>query len=170
MKAGGFGGRGDFLSLSGDMIQDTLTLVVSRRRFNEEVGDPEVQIRPNEGDLVYFPLNKKVYRVMFVEHESVFYQSGDLPLYELNCELMEYTGETFNTGLEFIDSITAGYAQNINTIGTGINDELNNLPIVDEDFAGLDSAMNGQNDYYQVEGKKIIDFSEIDPFTSGDEY
>lgn len=167
---GGFGGKGDFLGVLGDQIIDTVTLVVSIRRFNEEVGDVNSQIRPNEGDLVYFPLNKKTFKVMFVEHEAIFYQMGTLQVYELKCELFEYSGEIFNTGLDFIDSLTNGYGNDINGSGNGIFDEENDLPIVNEDFGGLDSMLNGENDYYQEKGLEIIDFTEHDPFVSGDNW
>lgn len=166
----GFGGPGDFLSPLGDEIRDTVTLVVAIRRFNAEVKDATGQLRPNEGDLVYFPLNNKVFKVMFVEHEAIFYQMGTLQVYELKCELFDYSGEVFNTGYDFIDSIVDGYSNDVSNLGNGIAEEGNGLPIANEDFAGLDSVLTGDNDYYQVEGQRVIDFSEIDPFTDGEEY
>ena len=39
--------------------------------------------RPKEGDLLFFPLVQKLYEIKFVEHESVFYQSGRLQTYDL---------------------------------------------------------------------------------------
>ena len=165
----GFGGPGDFLSPLGDEIRDTVTLVVAIRRFNAEVKDSTGQLRPNEGDLVYFPLNRKVFKVMFVEHEAIFYQMGTLQVYELRCELFDYSGEVFNTGYDFIDSIVDGYSTDVVDSGI-VNDEENDLPVVLEDFTGLDSVLTGDNDYYQVEGLKVIDFSELDPFADNEEY
>ena len=41
--------------------------------------------RPLEGDLIYFPLNSKIYEIKFVEHEELFYPHGQLYTYDLNC-------------------------------------------------------------------------------------
>lgn len=173
----GFGGSGDIMDIKGLEITDTMTLVVARRVFVDEIGDISREVRPLEGDIVYFPFNKKVFKVVFVEHESIFYQMGTLQVWELKCELFEYSGETFNTGLPFIDNIVNGY--NLNLVGTGLTgedggslaNEDDGLPILFEDYVSdVSSTVNEDNDYYQVEGEKIIDFSEIDPFSSGTPY
>ena len=41
--------------------------------------------RPNEGDLIFFPLNEKLYEIKFVEHEEIFYPHGKLYTYDLSC-------------------------------------------------------------------------------------
>ena len=77
----GFEGEGDFLSKFNIQIRDEMVLTVSQRRFSEElqVSDTtDETARPVEGDLIYFPLNNKVFEVKFVEHESIFYQMGGL--------------------------------------------------------------------------------------------
>jgi len=99
----GFEGEGDFLSKFGLQIRDSMTLTVAIRTFDAEVGAHSEQVRPNEGDLIYFPLNNKFFEVMHVEHEAIFYQMGSLQTYDLRCELFEYSGERFRTGQDFID-------------------------------------------------------------------
>lgn len=99
----GFEGEGDFLSKFGLQIRDSMTLTVAMRVFNQEVGAHTEEVRPNEGDLIYFPLNNKIFEVMHVEHEAIFYQMGSLQTYDLRCELFEYSGEVFATGQDFID-------------------------------------------------------------------
>jgi hypothetical protein len=99
----GFEGEGDFLSKFGIQIRDEITLTVARRVFNQEIGYVEGIDRPEEGDLIYMPLTKKVYVVKFVEHEPVFYQMGALQMYDLKCELFEYSSEDLNTGIPEID-------------------------------------------------------------------
>jgi hypothetical protein len=101
----GFEGEGDFLSKFGLQIRDSMTLTVANRVFDFEVGAGTEQVRPNEGDLIYFPLNRKMFQVMHVEHEAIFYQMGQLQTYDLRCELFEYSGERFETGQEFIDDL-----------------------------------------------------------------
>jgi hypothetical protein len=46
---------------------------------------------------------------MHVEHEAIFYQMGQLQTYDLRCELLEYSGEVFSTGQEFIDDYFEDY-------------------------------------------------------------
>ena len=69
--------------------------------------------RPLEGDLIYFPLNSKLFEVKFVEHEEFFYQTGRLQTYELRCELFEYSSERIDTGNTEIDVIESTYSLDI---------------------------------------------------------
>ena len=62
----GFSGDGNFMSKFGIEIRDQVVFSVARRVFNEEVGMESTLVRPNEGDLIYFPLNKKLFKIMFV--------------------------------------------------------------------------------------------------------
>lgn len=109
----GFEGEGDFLSKFNIEIRDEMTLTVSRRRFSEEIHPSETTPynedqgigRPAEGDLIWFPLNGKIFEVKFVEHEAVFYQLGSLQTYDLRCELFEYSSERIDTGIPQIDAI-----------------------------------------------------------------
>ena len=107
----GFQGEGDFLSKFGLEIRDEMVLTVAKRRFEDEihptestpVEEDEGMGRPSEGDLIYFPLNGKIFEVKFVEHESIFYQMGSLQTYDLSLELFEYSYETIETGYKEID-------------------------------------------------------------------
>lgn len=104
----GFEGDGDFLSKFGLEVRDEMVLSVAQRRFGEEVPEQHSTgdtARPVEGDLIYFPLNGKLFEIKFVEHEVVFYQMGKLQTYDLTCELYEYSSERLDTGIAAIDSI-----------------------------------------------------------------
>jgi len=105
----GFEGEGDFLSKFGLQIRDSMTLTIAIRSFNQEVAVHSEQIRPFEGDIIYMPLNRKFFKIMHVEHEAIFYQMGNLQTYDLRCELLEYSGEVFSTGQEFIDDYFSEY-------------------------------------------------------------
>ncbi|NDB56559.1 hypothetical protein EB169_12130, partial [archaeon] len=77
----GFEGEGDFLSKFNIEIRDQITFTVSKRNFESEIIRYETGIlRPQEGDLIFFPLNNKVFQIKFVEHEAVFYQIGSLQM------------------------------------------------------------------------------------------
>ena len=108
----GFEGEGDFVSRFGLEIRDQVVFSVARRRFDNL--DITEQDRPLEGDVIFFPLNKKLYEIRFVEHESMFYQFGKLPIFDLTCELFQYDDQRIDTGVEVIDEIEDKLAYSIN--------------------------------------------------------
>lgn len=101
----GFEGEGDILSKFGLEIRDRVELLVSRKRFEQTVGDYESVTRPKEGDLIYFPLSKTLFEINFVEHENPFYQLGKLYTYKLSCEVFTYSQEEIDTGYTDIDTV-----------------------------------------------------------------
>lgn len=127
----GFSGEGDFLSKFGLEIRDQMTICISRRHFSESVEQEQSISRPREGDLVFLPLNNRMYEVKFVEHEPVFYQMGALQFWEVRCELFEYSNQRFNTGVSEIDDMQTRYSLDI-----GQDTELateDNTPLFTED-------------------------------------
>jgi hypothetical protein len=151
----GFEGEGDFLSKFGLQIRDRMTFSVARRSFTDNVPD---LIRPREGDMIFFPLNSKGFVVRFVEHESIFYQMGALQLFDVVCELFEYNNETFNTGVDIIDSTYN--ALSINMSNTQIATA----------FSVSTIDPNAQNEMFETKGDDILDFSEINPFSEANTY
>ena len=101
----GFEGEGDILAKFGLEIKDRVELVVSRKRFEQSVGDYESITRPREGDLIFFPLSKTLFEINFVEHENPFYQLGKLFTYKLSCEVFTYSEEVIDTGYSDVDKI-----------------------------------------------------------------
>lgn len=169
----GFGGDRDFMSKFGVEIRDQIILIVSRTTFEKEVTSVKSTIiRPREGDLIYFPLNKKVFMIRFVDPREFFYQFGYMPTYELTCELFEYSNEEFNTGIPEIDIMQPKYSTNIldYTLNTE-NDE--SILTEDGDYLVIDKYnINNNdptniNDDIQEESDEFIDFSAIDPFAQG---
>lgn len=104
----GFEGEGDFLSKFGLEIRDSITMTIARRTYESEVALHNDTVRPLEGDLIYLPLNNKIFEIQHVEHESIFYQMGSLQMYDLRAELFEFSGERFDTGQPFIDNLYKG--------------------------------------------------------------
>jgi len=171
----GFQGEGDFLSKFNLEIRDQITFTVSRSVFSEEIGSPMSVDRPREGDLIYFPLNRKIFEIKFVEHEPIFYQMGALQMYDLKCELFEYNGEMFNTGDPEID-----FLYNTTFLGgiqssTLLTDQYNSQTIVLENGDVLvtegdsieDIDLAADNDTIQREADDFLDFSEKNPFSEG---
>lgn len=146
----GFQGEGDFLSKFGLQIRDQVTFTVAMRTFERYVTRYHQNfVRPKEGDIVYMPMNRKFFKVMFVEHESVFYQTGSLQVFDLKCELFEYSNERFATGVPLIDEAYADYTTT----------EIEDLETL------FDVDPIAKNFVYQEEANNFIDFSEMDPFS-----
>ena len=61
--------------------------------------------RPQEGDLVYHPVIKRIFEVNFVDHDDPFYQLDNNPVYKLRCSQFEYSQEAIDTGITEIDVI-----------------------------------------------------------------
>ena len=79
----GFEGEGDLVSKFGLEVRDQIIFSLSRRAWE----GLDIGTRPKEGDLIYFGLTNKLFQIMFVEHETPFYQVGALPTFDLTCEL-----------------------------------------------------------------------------------
>lgn len=101
-----FDGQGAFISKFGLMMEQSATLVVARRRWDQLVGQfgqTTLPNRPNEGDLLYFPLTKGLFEIKFVQHQDPFYQLGKLYVYKLQVELFQYSSERIDTGEPDVD-------------------------------------------------------------------
>ena len=104
----GYEGEKEIMSKFGLQMNEDVTFVVSRRRFEQLVSHDSnliIKTRPNEGDLVYFPKVKKIFEISFVDHDDPFYQIHNLPAFKLKCKTFEYSGEDLDTGIAEIDAI-----------------------------------------------------------------
>ena len=118
----GFEGDGDLLSKFGVEVRDSMTLVLATRRWEQLVGrfQASPESRPQEGDLIYFPLVKGLFQITFVEDETPFYQIANLPTFKLSCELFEYGNEALDTGIAEVDAFETAYASRTKlTLGAG---------------------------------------------------
>ena len=112
----GWEGQGELLSKFGVRIEDKTTFVFSREKFTSAVDDNavlNVEGRPNEGDLIWFPATKHLFEIQFVEAERPFYQLGKGFVWECQCELFQYADEALDTGVAEIDGIEAAFANAI---------------------------------------------------------
>jgi hypothetical protein len=131
--------------------------------------------RPQEGDLIYFPMVGKIFEIKFVEHEQIFYQTGRLQTYDVRCELFEYSSERIDTGNTEIDTIEDTYSLDVldNQLtledGTGVFQlEDGNTLLQEYRIEQADSSAN--NEFYQTNADNILDFSEQNPFGDIDRY
>jgi hypothetical protein len=132
----GFQGQGDILTKFGIRSNDEVTLVISRQRFEDfvtvslsTIPGITVGFRPQEGDLIHFPLTDNFFEIKFVEHEDPFYQFGKLYTYKLKCELYEYGDEVPDVGI-FDTQVDEGYVIKF------FFDELTGSPEIGEEVIG----------------------------------
>ena len=109
----GWQGEQQFISKFGLEIRENASLIVSKRRFKEEIGVAFGLSNPREGDIIIFPkeLDHRIrfFEISYVDAEPVFYQLGDLYSYRLSVRPFDYNGEQFETGITEIDDYELQY-------------------------------------------------------------
>ena len=170
----GFEGDGTFMSKFGLQINDRVSFSVSQKTWNELVAsDYDQLIRPREGDLLYYPLDKKCFEILYVEKKTFHYPLGTLPTYRVDCELFEFSSEKVNTGIAEIDQLAK--ERSINILDYGLTDGAGNIltdqsgNILISNKYDLEIIDNADNDQLVKEADDLLDFSEINPFSEPDQ-
>ena len=75
----GFGGQGDILSKFGVKTTDEVTFIISKERYEDFISpfislntQIELKSRPEEGDLIYLPLDNTIFEIKYVEGKKPF--------------------------------------------------------------------------------------------------
>ena len=105
----GFEGEGAFVGRFGLEIREQITFSIAQRTW-KGLG---LSTRPLEGDLIWFGMAQKMFEILFVEHQAIFYQLGKLPTFDLSCEFFEYSSEDIDTGIPKIDAVEADSAYSV---------------------------------------------------------
>ena len=101
----GFGTPSDVLTKFGVRDQDEITLVVSKERYDDFItpfikqfpeGERANAAHPNEGDLIYLPLDNALFEIKYIERKVPFYQLNELFMYEFRCEIFEPEDEVID--------------------------------------------------------------------------
>lgn len=169
----GFEGEGDLLTKFGVEIRDTATFIVARRRWEEIIarsGDAQILTRPAEGDILYFPLTKSYFEIRRVETRDPFFQVGKLYVYKLECELMQFSSEEFDTGIAEIDNKPADKSMDIGAYelllesGDSVLLEYHTpstIILESFDMNTIDPTAQNENFTTNID---ILDFTERNPF------
>jgi hypothetical protein len=96
-----FDGENEFMSKFGFELNDKSEFLVNATRFTEETGKE----KPDEGDLVYWPLANKLFQITKVDHDDDFYELGKNYNHKLSLELFTYNQEELDTDIVAIDSL-----------------------------------------------------------------
>jgi hypothetical protein len=175
----GFGGDGSFMSKFGLEVRDQVVFSMAQKVFNDEIGAFTNKVRPQEGDLIFFPLNGRIFQIKYVNKFEMFYQLNALQTWEMTCELFEYSDEFFDTGIDAIDSIQQNYSTNVlnwgilTEDGYYLIDEGNNNYLVQESYADfnlpgqINQELKDGSNNYPTGSSSFIDFSAMDPFSDG---
>ena len=120
----GFGDNAEFISKFGLRITDEIIFRVSTKRWTEEVAEhnPTLTVpeRPNEGDLLYYPLTQNLYEIKYVGKEEPFFQFGKIQFYAITAELYQVGSDDLATGVAEIDAIETLFDTAISlTMGVG---------------------------------------------------
>lgn len=164
------GAETNYISKFGLEIEDTVVFSVAQRIFRQEVISVTNQLRPNEGDLIYFPLNKKVFQIKFVDKFQMKYQLGGLYTWKMSAELFEYSDEILATGIPDIDILQTKFSTD--SLSWGIKDENDNyITTEDYDYIVQESsdisvvAPGSDNEEIDKEKSEFVDFSTMNPFS-----
>lgn len=147
----GFQGEGSILSKFGIEIRDTANFIVSRRRWDEIVardGNAQLSARPAEGDILYFPQTQAFFEIRRTVSKNPFFQIGKLYVYTLECELYQYSSESFNTGIDEIDNLA---------LDASLDEILQGNVITTE------KDKQSQNEIF-VSNSDVVNFDETNPF------
>jgi len=124
MNSEGFSGNGDLLSKFGVRSNDEINLVISKERYDDFISpllklwpkeELKLATRPQEGDLIYFPLDESLFEIKYIEGKKPFYQLNSLYVYELRCERFEYEDEIID--VPEVDSEGAQVNESFKDIG-----------------------------------------------------
>ena len=122
----GFGDNAEFISKFGLRITDEIIFRVSTKRWTEEVTEHSMSAkltvpeRPNEGDLLYYPLTQNLYEIKYVGKEEPFFQFGKIQFYAITAELYQVGSDDLATGVAEIDAIEVLFDTAISlTMGVG---------------------------------------------------
>lgn len=94
----------------GISLQDSVTLMVSKRRFSEECAKYGTDTKPQEGDLIYFPEYGGLYEIKYIGSRNSYFA------YEISCELFRYSGEKIDTEIKEVDDIETNLVLDIRRI------------------------------------------------------
>jgi hypothetical protein len=135
----GFSGESELINKFGLEIRDDTTFVLSKRRWNDAVDSYHTMIkegRPNEGDIIYYPLMNSFFEIQFVEDQEPFFQLGNLPVYKLRATRWEYSSERLNTGVTDIDSAEDQYTLDQLAHQVSLENETGSLVLENDSASG----------------------------------
>lgn len=97
----GYTGAGDYYSKYGPMSNDEVDLAINPNLFKYQTNGTEPQI----GDLIYFPMDKSIFEINWVQPYDPFYQVGQNAQRKIIAHKFIYSGEEIKPTLQRNDGI-----------------------------------------------------------------
>lgn len=164
-----FEGEGMFLAKFGLEIRDQMVLTMAQTSFDRYITEHNSTLnRPREGDVIYIPMIGAAYEIKFVDPHALFFQLGALQVYDITCELVEFSNEVFNTGIKEIDDKYNAYSTDLvpdtleDEAGEPITTEGGEVIVVDTGESKED-AWSDADDFENL-ADELLDFDENHPF------
>ena len=187
----GFAGEQEVINKFGLDIREDTTFCISKRRWQNQVDSSHTMIvegRPNEGDIIYFPLMQSFFEIQFVQDQEPFFQLGQLPVYKLRCTRWEYSNEKLDTGIAEIDTAESQYSLDRLLYQVSLENEVGSLQLENDSgdgeqyyFINEDYSIQTQSNYadnldldkeagFDTASTQddILDFTERNPFGDPD--
>lgn len=117
-NSGDWQGQGRFFSKFGIQDARQVDLIVSRKRFSDEVTSNEVDIvKPRIGDIIFLQVEDIApFTITWVEEYSLSRrQMNKAYSWLITCELLQYSHEDHATGVDAFDSISDDFS-NLNSV------------------------------------------------------
>lgn len=129
--------------------------------------------KPLEGDLIWFPMVNKMFEIKNVAFETMFYQTGTLQVYDLECQIYNYSDDTFDTNDEEINDTMNSMSSNLKLAKFNLEDGSSVLTesngnLIQEEAAIESVESTARNKLFTDEANKIVDWSEKSPLVGGD--
>jgi len=189
----GFAGQQELINKFGLEIREDTTLMVSKRRFHNKIDvrtELNVKGRPNEGDILFFPLMNSFFEIQFVEDQEPFFQLGNLPVYKLRVTRWEYSNEEIDVGVNDIDKRERENSVNLLVDRVRLENEVGSMQLeqddessgnanflLNEEYDATETTVQTQSDYAQnldldtaagfdtaSVADDVLDFTERNPF------
>ena len=129
--------------------------------------------KPLEGDLIFFPMVNKLFEIKYVNFETIFYQTGALQVYDLECEMYEYSNEDFSTPETNINDLLNGLSTDVRDTSVILEDNThlvleNTGRVILEEYSINEGVVVANNSVFESEATDVVDFSEKSPLVRGD--
>lgn len=168
----GWDGSSELMSKFGIQVHDEATFVVSQRRWDQAVAqqtnDLQLPTRPAEGDLLYFTKTRSFFEIKFVEHLNPFFQAGKLYVYNLQCQLYQYSSEPVQTYDADINDLVGNldrniYAWRLETQSGGTLLTQSGGVLLQQFLMDDANSFDNTSDF-NTESQSLVDFSVDNPF------
>lgn len=177
----GYVGNGTFMSQLGMFeVRDRLVFSIGITQFQNEVTSKRINYtRPLEGDWIFFPIHGRLMEIQYVDNKPTFFTHGALQVFDVTCELIEYSNEKLLTGIDDIDNIQRRNSTNLydyalkDSANNVLLDPDGNVLVTDEYVTNAetyDPTRDNKRVRDEVAGEELIDFTEKNPFANNQVY